>query len=125
MASLWPTRTHVGVGKTWRLLTRSFDSHKYTQLPLITVEEFLSLHPEHADADENALMVARINHEKAEREKLEQQRQELVKRKSKLIADNKRRRDDLTNLDKDLEKFIDVRISHRYLCELLVLTNLQ
>ena len=54
-------------------------------------------------------MVARINHEKAEREKLEQQRQELVKRKSKLIADNKRRRDDLTNLDKDLEKFIDVR----------------
>ncbi len=67
------------------------------------------MHPEQADDDENALMVARINHEKAEREKLEQQRQELVKRKSKLIADNKRRRDDLTNLDKDLEKFIDVR----------------
>ncbi len=67
------------------------------------------MHPEQADDDENVLMVARINHEKAEREKLEQQRQELVKRKSKLIADNKRRRDDLTNLDKDLEKFIDVR----------------
>jgi THO complex subunit 5 len=38
---------------------------------------------------------------------LEQQRQELLKRKQKLIADNKRRKDDLANLDKDLEKFID------------------
>ncbi|KAH8890814.1 hypothetical protein GQ53DRAFT_159059 [Thozetella sp. PMI_491] len=84
----------------------SFD-HTYTQLPLIPVEEFLALHPDHADDDENALMVARINYERAEREKLEQQRLELVKRKAKLISDNKRRRDDLTNLDMDLEKFID------------------
>lgn len=53
-------------------------------------------------------MEARIDHEKAEREALEQQRQELLKRKQKLIADNKKRRDDLANLDKDLEKFIDV-----------------
>ncbi|KAK1769542.1 putative THOC5 family protein [Phialemonium atrogriseum] len=81
--------------------------HKYQQLPLIPVEEFLAQHPEHADADENALMVARIDHERAEREALEQQRQELLKRKQKLIADNKKRRDDLANLDKDLEKFID------------------
>merc|ERR1711977_653594 len=40
----------------------SFD-HKYTQLPLIPVEQFLAEHPEHADADENALMTARIDHE--------------------------------------------------------------
>jgi len=53
-------------------------------------------------------MVARIDHERTEREALEQQRQELLKRKQKLIADNKKRRDDLANLDKDLEKFIDV-----------------
>jgi THO complex subunit 5 len=72
------------------------------------VEEFLARHPEHADDDENALMIARIDHEKSEREALEQQRQELLKRKAKLISDNKRRRDDLANLDKDLEKFIDV-----------------
>lgn len=55
-------------------------------------------------------MVARIDHERAEREALEQQRQELLKRKQKLIADNKRRKDDLANLDNDLEKFIDVSI---------------
>lgn len=53
-------------------------------------------------------MVARIEHERAEREALEQQRMELLKRKQKLIADNKKRRDDLANLDKELEKFIDV-----------------
>lgn len=53
-------------------------------------------------------MVARIDHERTEREALEQQRQELLKRKQKLIAENKRRKDDLANLDQDLEKFIDV-----------------
>ena len=56
-------------------------------------------------------MIARIDHEKSEREALEQQRQELLKRKTKLISENKRRRDDLANLDKDLEKFIDVGYS--------------
>ncbi|KAK0392511.1 hypothetical protein NLU13_2006 [Sarocladium strictum] len=82
-------------------------NHKYQQLPLIPVEEFLEEFPDRADDDENALMFARIEHERAEREALEQQRQELLKRKQKLIADNKRRKDDLANLDKDLEKFID------------------
>ncbi|KXJ95444.1 Fms-interacting protein-domain-containing protein [Microdochium bolleyi] len=85
----------------------SYD-HTYQQLPLIPVEEFLALQPEHENNDdENALMVARIEHERAEREALEQQRMELLKRKQKLIADNKKRKDDLANLDKELEKFID------------------
>jgi THO complex subunit 5 len=88
------------------LACESYD-HKYQQLPLISVDDFRSQFPEHADDDENQLMVARIEHERAEREALEQQRQELLKRKQKLIADNKRRKDDLANLDKDLEKFID------------------
>ncbi|KAK5990930.1 THO complex subunit tho5 [Cladobotryum mycophilum] len=84
----------------------SYD-HKYQQLPLIAIEEFLAQHPEHANSDENMLMFARIEHEREEREALEQRRQELLKRKQKLIADNKRRKDDLANLDQDLEKFID------------------
>lgn len=57
-------------------------------------------------------MIARINHEYAEREKLEQARQELLKRKQALIAENKKRKDDLANLDQDLERFIDVRIPY-------------
>ncbi|KAL5612273.1 hypothetical protein BROUX41_000187 [Berkeleyomyces rouxiae] len=84
----------------------SYD-HSYQKLPLIPVEEFVALYPEHADADEDALMVARIEHERSEREGLEQQRQELLKRKQKLIADNKKRANDLANLDTNLEKFID------------------
>lgn len=84
----------------------SYD-HTYQQLPLISADEFLVQHPEHQNDDEDTLMVARIDHERAEREALEQQRQELLKRKQKLIADNKRRKDDLASLDNDLEKFID------------------
>lgn len=52
-------------------------------------------------------MIARINHEHSEREALESQRQELLKRKQELIAENKRRKDDLASLDQDLERFID------------------
>lgn len=90
-------------------------SHKYTQLPLIPADEFIAQHPEHANDDENELMIARIDHERKEREALEQQRQELLKRKQKLIAENKRRKDDLANLDKELEKFIDVCFPSRSL----------
>ncbi|KAJ2983275.1 hypothetical protein NUW58_g6279 [Xylaria curta] len=86
------------------------NSHSYQQLPLISIEEFLTLKPEHTTDDENTLMVARIEHERNEREALEQKRMELLRRKQKLIADNKRRKDDLFNLDKELEKFIDVSI---------------
>lgn len=84
----------------------SYD-HTYQQLPLIPLEEFLALKPDHADDDENALMIARIEHERGEREALDQKRMELLKQKQKLIADNKKRKDDLANLDKELEKFID------------------
>ena len=83
-------------------------SHKYQQLPLIPVEEFLQKQPEQAEDDERTLMFARINYELAEREALEQARQGLLKKKQGLIADNKKRKDDLASLDKDLETFIDV-----------------
>jgi len=53
-------------------------------------------------------MTARIDHEHAEREALESQRQGLLKKKLGLVAENKKRKDDLAALDKDLETFIDV-----------------
>ena len=85
-----------------------FISHKYLQLPLIPEDEFLRKYPEHAQANENGFMVARINHEHAEREALEQERQGLLKKKQILIAENKKRKDDLASIDTQLEKFIDV-----------------
>ncbi|KAI1101110.1 Fms-interacting protein-domain-containing protein [Jackrogersella minutella] len=88
------------------LACESYD-HTYQQLPLISLDDFLALKPEHASDDENTLMIARIEHERSEREALEQKRMELLKRKQKLIADNKKRKEDLANLDKELEKFID------------------
>ncbi|KAF6232041.1 hypothetical protein HO173_009878 [Letharia columbiana] len=84
----------------------SYD-HKYQQLPLIPVGDFLEMHPEHTEDDERTMMFARINHELSERELLEQERQGLLKKKQGLIADNKKRKDDLASLDKDLETFID------------------
>ena len=54
------------------------------------------------------MTIARIDHEHAERLALEEQRQGLLKKKQGLIADNKKRKDKLADLDKDLEKFIDV-----------------
>ncbi|KAG9248434.1 Fms-interacting protein-domain-containing protein [Calycina marina] len=81
--------------------------HKYMKLPLISVEEFLANHPEHADSDENTLMVARIDHEHGGRTELEEQRQTLLKKRAALVDGNKKRKTDLANLDKDLEKFID------------------
>jgi THO complex subunit 5 len=52
-------------------------------------------------------MIARIAHEHAERQTLEEKRQGLLKRKQGLIAENNRRKEDLANLDKDLERFIE------------------
>ncbi|KAF4635565.1 hypothetical protein G7Y89_g2531 [Cudoniella acicularis] len=88
----------------------SYD-HKYQQLPLIPVEEFLAQNPHLAEIDDTALTIARIDHEHAERLALEEQRQGLLKKKQGLIADNKKRKDDLANLDKDLEKFIDPQLT--------------
>lgn len=100
-------RLSGSVHVTGQLLTCS-SSHKHQQLPLIPVNEFLERHPEHAEDDEKTIMIARINHEHSERETLEQERQGLLKKKQGLIAENKKRKDDLASLDSDLEKFIDV-----------------
>ena len=80
-------------------------------MPLISVEEFLEKYPEHTEDDSKSLMKARIDHEYSEREAQEQQRQVLLKKKQALIAENKKRKDDLASLDRDLEKFIDVSLA--------------
>lgn len=82
-------------------------AHGYADLPMVPEAEFLAEFPEHSGADEDALMVARIGHELTERRALEERRQALLRRKQGLIAENKKRKEDLENLDKDLEKFIE------------------
>lgn len=82
-------------------------SHKYTKLPLIPREGFLEAFPQHADASEHDLMIARIEHEHQDRVKLEERRQEKLKQKQKLIAEVKKSKDDLTKLDSMVEKFVE------------------
>ena len=50
-------------------------------------------------------MITRLNNEKAVREELEKQRKELLAKKQALIAENKKRKDDLASLDEQLKKF--------------------
>ncbi|KAF1982353.1 hypothetical protein K402DRAFT_384746 [Aulographum hederae CBS 113979] len=92
--------------KTEIAACENFD-HKYQHLDLIPVEEYLAQYPEHAELDPHELMIARINDEHQHRQALEEQRQGLLKRKQALIADNNRRKDDLANLDKSVEKFLE------------------
>lgn len=51
-------------------------------------------------------MIARINHEHVQRQALEEQRQGLLKKKQSLIAENKKKKDELDSLDKEVEKFL-------------------
>lgn len=50
-------------------------------------------------------MIARLNNEKVVREDLEKQRKELLAKKQSLIAENKKRKEDLASLDEQLKKF--------------------
>ena len=75
------------------------------------MEQFLELHPQYREANEHDLTIARINHEHSEREKMEQARQELLRHRQALIAENTKRKHNLANLDRDLERFIDVSVN--------------
>lgn len=52
-------------------------------------------------------MTARIEHEYQDRVKLEERRQEKLKQKQMLIAEVKKRKDDLTRLDGMVQNFIE------------------
>lgn len=78
--------------------------HKYTELPLMPVPEFLEQFPEYADKTEHELWIARIEHEHKVRLEMEAKRQELLKRKQELVKENQKRKEDLANLDKQLER---------------------
>lgn len=79
--------------------------HKYTQLPLIPLEDFISLFPEYADKSEHEVMIARIEHEHQVRVEMEAKRQELLKKKQELVKENQKRKERMDKLVLDVEKF--------------------
>jgi THO complex subunit 5 len=85
-------------------IANTSSSHKYTKLPLISREEFLDHFPEYASASEHDLMIARIEHERLGRVKLEERRQAKLKEKQTLISEVKKSKENLTNLDSMVDK---------------------
>ena len=80
--------------------------HTYNDISMISAEEFVALHPEHADSGEHDLTVARIEDEHAQRKALEEQRQSLLRRKEALVKDMAGRREELGKLDAEMEKWL-------------------
>lgn len=78
----------------------------YDQIELIDEEDFLKLKPECRDLDAPQLMQARLDHEKEERLRLDSVRKDLLSRKSALIQENKKRKNDLEALEKQLTRFV-------------------
>lgn len=80
----------------------------YTQLPLVSEEEFFAENEDMRGATEEEVMRARIEHERQGREQLEEERLKLVRRKKELVEGNERRKVELGKLDKELERFVEV-----------------
>jgi THO complex subunit 5 len=82
----------------------------YTDLDLISEEEFIALHPEFEGLEGHELMLKRLEDESEQRVELEARRKELVNRRAVTQADNKKRKNDLDNLTETLKKFIEVSL---------------
>lgn len=80
--------------------------HTYEQIDMLPAEEFLQLHPEHADLSEHDLTEARIRDEQAQRSALEKELEALVRRKEALVKSTGAQKDELTKLDTEFEKWI-------------------
>jgi hypothetical protein len=58
--------------------------------------------------DQHKLMMARLEDERTRRLKMEENRKELSQIRSSLVAENKKRKEDLESLDAQLQRFIEV-----------------
>lgn len=84
----------------------SYD-HSYMRLPLISQEEYVAQFDDQLGLSEEELMPRRIEYEKQEREKMEEERRRLSNIKDELLKENTRKKDELRKLDEKLEGVID------------------
>ncbi|EMC91351.1 hypothetical protein BAUCODRAFT_127257 [Baudoinia panamericana UAMH 10762] len=91
--------------------------HRYKQLPMIPTEEFLERHPDFSESSEHDLTTARIQDEQVERQKLEEERQRLLKLKEALTKETTAKKDELGRLDAEIEKWLGGQESVRKLFE--------
>lgn len=82
-------------------------NHAYRELPLIEEWEYLERFPEQEGLSEMELMPQRIEYELAERNRMEEERGELIKIKEQLVAENTRRKEEMKKMDEKLEGWVD------------------
>jgi hypothetical protein len=80
----------------------------YTELDLVSEDEFLAMHPEYSGLEGHELMLKRLEDEAEQRVELETKRKDFVSRRTATQADSKKRKNDLDNLTETLKKFIEV-----------------
>ena len=80
--------------------------HPYMKLPLISHDDYLAIFPDQAEIPDEDLMPQRIEHEKQDREMMEEERLRLVKIKDELLKENTRKKDELKKMDEKLEAMI-------------------
>jgi Fms-interacting protein/Thoc5 len=74
---------------------------------LLPLDDYLSLFPNQAMLPEQELMPLRIEYERRERERMDQQRLELVKVKEGLGKENAQKKEVLRKMDEKLEAMIE------------------
>ncbi|KAK3615849.1 hypothetical protein LTR56_026337 [Elasticomyces elasticus] len=81
-------------------------NHRFNELPMIPVEEFLEQHPEYQGSSQHDVTIARIDDERAARQKLEDERQQLLKKKEALVKETTAKKEELGKLDAEIEKWL-------------------
>ncbi|KAK5692770.1 hypothetical protein LTR17_025288 [Elasticomyces elasticus] len=81
-------------------------NHRFNELPMIPVEEFLEHHPEYQGSSQHDVTIARIDDERAARQKLEDERQQLLKKKEALVKETTAKKEELGKLDAEIEKWL-------------------
>jgi hypothetical protein len=74
---------------------------------LLPLDDYLSFFPNQAMLPEQELMPLRIEYERRERERMDQQRLELVKVKEGLGKENAQKKEVLRKMDEKLEAMIE------------------
>ncbi|KAK0943595.1 hypothetical protein LTR48_004514 [Friedmanniomyces endolithicus] len=80
--------------------------HRFHELSMVPVEEFIGRWPEMRVAGEHEVTIARIEDERVARQGLEDVRLRLVKRKEALVKGTAAKREELGRLDVEVEKWL-------------------
>ena len=80
--------------------------HTYADIPMVSADDFVMLHPDFETSNEHDITVARIEDEHAQRKALAEQKQALEKKKEVLRKGVGARKEELNKLDADMEKWV-------------------